>query len=76
MLSDSASTVVGAVLGTSTVTTYVESAAGVKAGGRTGMTSLVIGFYSCMFILFTISNKPSKRNRWSCINLYCNSFRS
>ena len=34
MLSDSASTVAGAMLGTSTVTTYVESAAGVKAGGR------------------------------------------
>ena len=43
MLSDSVSTVAGSMLGTSTVTTYVESAAGVKAGGRTGMTSLVIG---------------------------------
>ena len=51
MLSDSVGTVVGAVLGTSTVTTYVESAAGVKAGGRTGMTSLVIGilFLFCLF---------------------------
>ena len=49
MLSDSVSTVAGSVLGTSTVTTYVESAAGVKAGGRTGMTSLVIG------ILFPVS---------------------
>ena len=51
MLSDSVSTVAGSMLGTSTVTTYVESAAGVKAGGRTGMTSLVIGVsFSCMFI--------------------------
>ena len=51
MLSDSASTVAGAMMGTSTVTTYVESAAGVKAGGRTGMTSLVIGilFLLCLF---------------------------
>ena len=50
MLSDSVSTVAGSVLGTSTVTTYVESAAGVKAGGRTGMTSLVIGilFLLCL----------------------------
>ena len=40
------------MLGTSTVTTYVESAAGVKAGGRTGMTSLVIGCsILSMFIL-------------------------
>jgi len=51
MLSDSVSTVAGAMMGTSTVTTYVESAAGVKAGGRTGMTSLVIGllFLLCLF---------------------------
>ena len=51
MLSDSVSTVAGSMLGTSTVTTYVESAAGVKAGGRTGMTSLVIGllFLCCLF---------------------------
>ena len=51
MLSDSVSTVAGSMLGTSTVTTYVESAAGVKAGGRTGMTSLVIGvlFLLCIF---------------------------
>ena len=53
MLSDSVSTVAGAVMGTSTVTTYVESAAGVKAGGRTGMTSLVIGilFLACYFLV-------------------------
>ena len=51
MLSDSVSTVAGAMLGTSTVTTYIESAAGVKAGGKTGMTSLVIGllFLLCLF---------------------------
>jgi AGZA family xanthine/uracil permease-like MFS transporter len=51
MLSDSVATVAGAVMGTSTVTTYVESGAGVKAGGRTGMTSLVIGvlFLGCLF---------------------------
>ena len=43
MLSDSVGTVAGALMGTTTVTSYVESGAGVKAGGRTGMTSLVIG---------------------------------
>ena len=42
MLSDSVSTVAGAMMGTTTVTSYVESGAGVKAG-KTGMTSLVIG---------------------------------
>jgi len=40
-MADSIGTTVGAMLGTSTVTTYVESAAGVSEGGRTGMTALV-----------------------------------
>ena len=63
MLSDSVSTVAGAVMGTSTVTTYVESAAGVKAGGRTGMTSLVIGvlFLACLF--FSQIGRASCRER-------------
>ena len=52
MLSDSVATMVGACTGTSTVTTFIESAAGVEAGGRTGLTSLVTGvlFLLCMFI--------------------------
>jgi len=62
MLSDSASTVAGAMLGTSTVTTYVESAAGVKAGGRTGMTSLVIGvlFLACLFFSPLATSLPKE----------------
>jgi len=50
MLSDSVGTVAGALIGTTTVTSYVESGAGVKAGGRTGMTALVIGvlFLLCL----------------------------
>ena len=50
MLADSVGTVAGSLMGTSTVTSYVESGAGVKAGGRTGMTSLVIGilFLLCL----------------------------
>ena len=42
MTSDSVATVAGAVCGTSTCTTFVESASGVAAGGRTGLTSLVV----------------------------------
>ncbi|HIF61867.1 MAG TPA: NCS2 family permease [Candidatus Pelagibacter sp.] len=62
MLSDSASTVAGALLGTSTVTTYVESAAGVKAGGRTGMVSLVvgIGFLLCLFFAPLATSLPKE----------------
>ena len=40
LLADAVGTTVGAILGTSTVTTYVESAAGVEEGGRTGLTAL------------------------------------
>ena len=62
MLSDSVSTVAGSMLGTSTVTTYVESAAGVKAGGRTGMTSLVIGvlFLGCLFFSPLATSLPKE----------------
>jgi len=52
LLSDAIGTVTGACTGTSTVTTFVESAAGVEAGGRTGLTALVTGllFLACIFI--------------------------
>ena len=52
LLSDAIATVTGACTGTSTVTTFVESASGVEAGGRTGLTSLTCGvlFLSCIFI--------------------------
>jgi len=49
LLADSIGTTAGAVLGTSTVTTFVESASGVAAGGRTGLSALVTG------LLFLIS---------------------
>ncbi len=49
---DSIATVAGGVLGTSTCTTFVESAAGVAAGGRTGLASLVTAacFFICLFL--------------------------
>ncbi len=43
LIVDSIATMVGALLGTSTVTSYIESAAGVEAGGRTGLTAVVAG---------------------------------
>ena len=52
LLSDAIGTVTGACTGTSTVTTFVESASGVEAGGRTGLTAFTTGilFLACMFI--------------------------
>jgi AGZA family xanthine/uracil permease-like MFS transporter len=44
LFSDAAGTTMGSLLGTSTVTTYVESAAGIAEGGRSGLTALVIAF--------------------------------
>lgn len=52
MLSDAIATCVGAVCGTSTVTTFVESSSGVAAGGRTGLSSMVTAalFFVAMFL--------------------------
>jgi len=52
LISDAVGTIAGACTGTSTVTTFVESASGVEAGGRTGLTALTTGvlFLACIFI--------------------------
>ena len=52
LLADAIATSVGAVLGTSTTTTFVESSAGVGAGGRTGLTSVVTGLLFLIAIFF------------------------
>lgn len=46
-------TVLGSLLGTSTVTTYVESASGVTAGGRTGLTAVVVGLLFIASVIFS-----------------------
>ncbi|HEX7693436.1 MAG TPA: NCS2 family permease [Sphingomonas sp.] len=52
LFADSIATILGSLAGTSTVTSYVESAAGVQAGGRTGLTAIVTGvlFLLAMFV--------------------------
>ncbi|HYC03103.1 MAG TPA: NCS2 family permease [Azospirillaceae bacterium] len=52
LLADAAATTVGAALGTSTVTSYIESAAGTNVGGRTGLTAVTVGalFLLCLFL--------------------------
>jgi AGZA family xanthine/uracil permease-like MFS transporter len=51
LLADSGATAVGALLGTSSTTSFIESAAGVEAGGRSGLTAVVVGglFLCCLF---------------------------
>ena len=51
-LSDAVGTTVGAVCGTSTVTTFVESASGVAEGGRTGLTSLIVALLFLVSLFF------------------------
>ena len=61
MLCDSIGTAAGSLLGTSTITTFVESSAGVAAGGRTGLSSVVTAFLFllCLFIAPLAQYVPS-----------------
>jgi len=61
LLADSGATAAGALLGTSSTTSYVESAAGVQAGGRTGLSAVVTGclFLLCLFISPLAQSIPS-----------------
>lgn len=62
MLADAIGTMSGALLGTSTVTTYVESTAGITEGGRTGLTSIVTGllFFLSLFLAPLAGLVPSE----------------
>ena len=53
MLADSTATSIGALLGTSNTTSYVESTAGVAAGGRTGLTAVVVGILFLLALFFS-----------------------
>ncbi|MCY3682671.1 MAG: NCS2 family permease [Gemmatimonadetes bacterium] len=52
LVADSSATIVGALLGTSTTTSSIESAAGVRAGGRTGLTALVVAGLFLVALVF------------------------
>ena len=55
MVADSTGTIIGAILGTSNATTYLESTAGIEAGGRTGLTSVFIAlFFLISMLLYPI----------------------
>jgi len=53
MVSDAVGTVAGAALGTSTVTSFIESAAGVEQGGRTGLTGIVVALLFLLALFFS-----------------------
>jgi AGZA family xanthine/uracil permease-like MFS transporter len=52
LVADSTATVAGALLGTSTTTSYIESAAGIRAGGRTGLTAVFAAMFFLLALLF------------------------
>ena len=53
LVTDSVGTMVGSVFGTSTVTTYIESSAGIAEGGRTGLTSVTVAVLFLVALVFT-----------------------
>ena len=53
-LADAVGGIVGAIFGTSTVTAYVESAAGIGIGGKSGLTAVVTGILFILSIIFSI----------------------
>lgn len=53
LMADSVASVAGAVLGTSTTTSYIESAAGMRAGGRTGLTAIVVAVLFLLALFFS-----------------------
>ncbi len=53
LVADSAAALFGSLLGTSTTTSYVESAAGVSAGGRTGLTAIVVAVLFLLALFFS-----------------------
>ncbi len=56
LMSDAIGTVVGALMGTSTVTTYIESASGIAQGGRTGLVSVVVAFlFLCALFFYPLA---------------------
>jgi AGZA family xanthine/uracil permease-like MFS transporter len=61
LLSDATATIVGSLTGTSTVVSYIESAAGVAAGGRTGVTAIVTGllFIAALFVAPVVGAIPT-----------------
>lgn len=53
LLSDAIATTVSSMFGTTTAATYVESTAGIAEGGRTGLTSLVVGILFLLSLFFS-----------------------
>ena len=78
LLADSGATTVGAVFGTSSTTSYIESAAGVEAGGRTGLTAIVVGvlFLMCLWLAPLAQSVPPFATAAALLFVACSMLRS
>ncbi len=78
LLADSGATTVGAVFGTSSTTSYIESAAGVEAGGRTGLTAIVVGvlFLMCLWLAPLAQSVPPFATSAALLFVACSMLRS
>ena len=78
LLSDSGATVFGSIVGTSSTTSYIESAAGVEAGGRTGVTALVCAmlFLLCLFFAPLAQSVPAYATASALLFVACLMLRS
>ena len=63
-MSDAAATIVGAIFGTSTTTTYIESAAGVEEGGKTGLVAVTVGVLMLSGLFLSGLFKPFHNSQW------------
>ena len=73
LIADSTGTVGGALLGTSPVTSYIESAAGASAGGRTGLTAVVVAvlFLACLFFAPLAGSIPATATAAAILYVAC-----
>ena len=73
LIADSAGTVGGALLGTSPVTSYIESTAGTSAGGRTGLTAVVVAglFLACLFLAPLAGSIPPQATAAAILYVAC-----
>ena len=73
LIADSAGTVGGALLGTSPVTSYIESTAGTSAGGRTGLTAVVVAglFLACLFFAPLAGSIPPQATAATILYVAC-----
>jgi AGZA family xanthine/uracil permease-like MFS transporter len=78
LLSDSGATAVGALVGTSSTTSYIESAAGVEAGGRTGLVAVTTGvlFLGCLFLAPLAQSVPAYASAAALLFVACIMVRS